>query len=370
MDILSIGSDNAVFSMAHILDIFNETILISPIILLFLVSIGKIKKTDVKRNGLIFLGLITCGFLIFFVFINPQLGMPRDWDLFSPAPVIITLLLVLLIKRNYLNSYKQIILPILIILLLSPLPYLLTNLNHATSAKYAEYFCSLDLKKSSATLFLLHKYYEEKGNTEKYQEIKDILVDNLATQEKLDSALLAINNGNLNFATEILKRIEPDQYDANYQRVLWKLNFAQGDYEKAMKYIENAIQLNKYNSNLYGDRAKSYMARRDYNKALENLRHGYSLDNSNIYIIDGLVSTYFYLNQYDSTIFYAQKRLVLDPSEAYIHYMLAKSFANKNDLNMAQKYYNKFAEFNIDHPGYKSKLNELSELIKILNAGK
>ncbi|MCP4704246.1 MAG: hypothetical protein GY865_06530 [candidate division Zixibacteria bacterium] len=370
LDFLPFKSEYSIFSTAHILDVINEAILLSPILLLLLLSFGKNELGNIKRQGLIFLGLISFGFLLFLAIISPQLGMPRDWDLLSPTLLTITLLLVLLIKQNFLGSLKQLILSVTIILFVSPLPYLLTNLNHANSAKYCEYFCSLDLKRSTGSLLILYKYYEDHRNTKKLQEIKNVYVANFTKRKKLDSVLAAINVGDLKSATEILGRIEPNKYDGNYQRILWLYYFRQGDFKKAMNHIEQTIQLNRYNCDIYGDRAKIHMAREHYDNALDDLRHGYNLNNTSKYIIDGLSNLYFKLQQYDSTIYYCQKRIQLDSSNYNDYYRLVVSYAYKHNIKMAQKYFNKYAEFDLKDSRYLSQFNDLSELIKRLEENK
>jgi len=362
LKILPGGSDYTVFSISHLLDVTNEALLISPLLFLFILLIGKNEIMGSRKEKLIFLALISFASLLFLFIVDPKLGMPRDWDLLSTTLFAVTILSIILIREDFGQDVKKMMMTILILLGIFPMPYLFTNLNHATSAKYSEYYCSLDLNRSSVSLLILYTYYEDHGNIEKLDELKNIYEANFTRRKKFDSVLTAMNAGDLNSAIDILGRIEPNQYDVNYQRVLGRLYYMQGDLDKAMTHIENTIQLSRYNSDYYGDRSKVYMALGESDKALDDLRHGFSLNNSSKYVIDGLTNTFFALNDFDSTIYYAEKRLAIDPSKPDFYYMLARSYFAKGDIPKAKHYAGEFAKFNLKNSKYQTQVKDLIEL--------
>ncbi len=83
------------FSWGHLLDIENEQLLTAPVVLPALLLISMLawprvrQGTDWSRLLLI----ATAGYLLFAWTWNPDYGGQRDWDLFAPATIPLTLLL-------------------------------------------------------------------------------------------------------------------------------------------------------------------------------------------------------------------------------------------------------------------------------------
>jgi len=162
--------------------------------------------------------------------------------------------------------------------------------------------------------------------------------------------------------------MKQDLYDAYYQKLMGRLHYFTGDFDKALSYTNNAIRLNSYLASTYGERADIYFVLDSIEKGLNDLRHGYRLDNSNLYILDLLIMTFSEFKQYDSSIYYCHKRLAVDSTFWPTYYELAKAYAHKNDLINAEKYAERMAEFKTGHIGFRSKLEEVNLLIKQQNA--
>ncbi|OGK04838.1 MAG: hypothetical protein A2487_03595 [Candidatus Raymondbacteria bacterium RifOxyC12_full_50_8] len=79
----------AVFSTQHLLDYFNEQMLVSPIAFLILPVLLLRKETYQDRYS-VFLLLAFAGYLLFFFFMDPKIEMFRDWDLFSVPAFVYT----------------------------------------------------------------------------------------------------------------------------------------------------------------------------------------------------------------------------------------------------------------------------------------
>jgi len=159
-------------------------------------------------------------------------------------------------------------------------------------------------------------------------------------------------------------------YDDYYQILRGKFHYLGGNYDSALYYVGNAIQLRKYHANHYAERANIHIARGDYIRALKDLRQAYGLDNSNKHIISLLAKTYAELGHHDSCIFYAGKRLAIDSMYWPTYYQMAKSFAMKNNMDSVIKYYNGLARFESENKIYLEYMEEISGLIDSLKGRK
>ncbi|MHA7058293.1 hypothetical protein ACWGOQ_0013810 [Aquimarina sp. M1] len=79
-------------SFNHFFDFFSVILLWSPIALFLLILLLILKRKEVNWNApeVLILGVCFILFTTFFFVVNPLLGMPIDWDLFSlPAPYLL-----------------------------------------------------------------------------------------------------------------------------------------------------------------------------------------------------------------------------------------------------------------------------------------
>ena len=89
------------FSWAHLLDIVNEQLLTAPVVLptLLLVWVFARRRLDWGDRALRFL-LLAAGCYLFLTLVwNPDYGGRRDWDLFAPASLPLTLLAAYVLPR-------------------------------------------------------------------------------------------------------------------------------------------------------------------------------------------------------------------------------------------------------------------------------
>jgi len=95
---LPVFGNYSIFSLSHLIDIFNELFLVIPAILILSPVLLKIRGGE-KRGR--FLLILMVGFPLIFIFtVNPQLGFARDWDLFSIPTAIIGVALLLYVYYN------------------------------------------------------------------------------------------------------------------------------------------------------------------------------------------------------------------------------------------------------------------------------
>ncbi len=148
----------SLISWPHLLDIVNQLLLLSPLLPLLIVLSIKYIPRVLRHKETIFLSLAATGSLIFLFIIDPKLTLARDWDLFSNSACALSILLIILIHDYLLPTVKRLSISILILLIILPLPYFLTNLNEKRSIEYIEYMIDLDLEKSFSSIFVLNSF--------------------------------------------------------------------------------------------------------------------------------------------------------------------------------------------------------------------
>lgn len=82
------------FSWAHGLDFINEQLLVAPFSLALVVALlaGRSGRTALRTPQGLFLSVAAAGYVVFTFVWNPDYGGRRDWDLFAPAALPLTLL--------------------------------------------------------------------------------------------------------------------------------------------------------------------------------------------------------------------------------------------------------------------------------------
>jgi hypothetical protein len=240
-----------VFSMSHLVDILNQMLLLSPLLPVWLLFLTGSPTKISKNKILIFLSLIAFFCLLFVFFIDPKLGMPRDWDLFSFSAFGLTLLLISMTGENHFIVIKRLLPSLIIFLTVACLPYFLTNLNRDTSIKYVEYMIRLDPKKSLSSLVIMRGYYNNIGEQQTADSLTALCIERFPNEKKIYDAFAALRRGDINRAEKITETIIPEKFSGDYHNFLSALYLSQGDYNKALKESDKAIQLKNYNYRIY-----------------------------------------------------------------------------------------------------------------------
>jgi len=357
----------AVFSPSHLLDLINELILISPVtVFVLMIGVINIKNIIINRQ-LIYFGLSAGGCLLFLFTIDPLLGMPRDWDLFSLTIYTPAIFSILLLPKLGIDSLKKFIVSILILLTIGSMPFFVTNLNRDKSTLYFEYLIELDSPKALYAIVCLADYYRSRGESKKADSLKYIFNRNYPQMRQYNQAMTAMDNGNLDLALTILNRIKQNKYDGDYQRVWGRYYYLRGDLNKALKYLNRAVQLRFYNSYYHWQRAIIYIGLSQNDKALDDLLRAYDFDNTSLRVLDGLAYLYFSAKQYDSSIYYAKEMIRIDSSQLGGYYLLANSYLKLKDYRGAYQNARQFIEKTEGRSIYNRQRAELTKMFEMID---
>ncbi len=352
------------FSLSHIVDIFNLLLLLSPPVFLFLIlSIKRLPRLFGKPET-IFLLLLTLAGLGFLLVIDPKLGMPRDWDLLSLSALGLTLLAIHLAGNKQITALKRLIIPIIIYTVSTSVPFLLVNLNAARSVDYVKYFIDLDIQKSLPATVVLRTYCKEQDDQKAVDSLDALYNRRYQNKIKVRKAISALHRGDLETARRLVATIKPLRFFANYHDMLSNLYLHSGNYEKALKEYGKVISLQRYNHNVWLNRARSLIAMKRYDEAFSDLKQSLHLHNNSIFVFEGFATVHMHLKNFDSTIFYSEKMLEIDSISYSAYYFLAVSYRYLGDSQKMAEYIKKYQKYGTEDKVYAGRLKSLGIEVK------
>jgi tetratricopeptide (TPR) repeat protein len=332
------------FSPSHIIDILNIFLLLSPGILILLILASGNFRRIFGRKDAIYLSLCSLGVFGFLFIIDPTLGLGRDWDLFSLSAYSFTLLLIILIGSSGLKSLLRLNISFILLLIISCVPYLLTNLNEKHAQAYIEYLADLDPKKSLGSVLSLHRYYLDKGDSTAVISLIDrhrLIYD---LESKYEQALRFLDMGQVEKARPFINAIPPDKYSARYHNLMSLMAYHSMDDNRAMEESNRAIQLQKYNAMYYLRRGIMHISMQENDSAIYYFQKAYRLDSDDQIILEGLARQNLVLRNPDSTLSYIDKLEAINPRQVSIYYYRGIAYAMKGMLPDLKHCYNKYIE--------------------------
>jgi len=344
--------DYWLLSPAHIIDIINQYLLLVPL-LPSLMVIGWRRWRAIKANQIdLFLMVLTLGGLAFILFIDPKLGMARDWDLFA----LVGLPPALFFGRSVANSgpkYLSLfpILSLAAIVLITP--FIITVSNTQPAIDNYKYLLNLDLPKSRVGITRLEKMYRDKQDIKTADSLHTVLVQTYPAITLMPQAMALYRQGLYTEAMTIVNRLA--QYDPNSVEVLdirGLLNMKLGNYNLAIKELERVSKAEgyQYNSGFIGNLAVAYQNTGNYDKALKTWRRGQKYNPDSEQIMNGLMSIFFTMGQYDSAIVYGTRLIELNPDKTKAYDVVGQSAYRLKYYTAAKKYLSLFLEKAPDDP--------------------
>jgi tetratricopeptide (TPR) repeat protein len=358
-----VAPEYTLFSLSHLADIFNLLLLLSPLLPLLLFYAGRALPGIFKDRIPLFLFLAAIGGLLFLFLIDPTLGMVRDWDLFSLSGYALTLLLVALYRPGEANFYRKVFPGMMILLALSILPFLLVNLNESISPRYARYMYELDKEKSFKTLIALRQFYIDKGDNASASELNRILRSSDLNSAKIDRAMAALDQEQVQQAREMARSINPDRYSSRYHGMMSMLYYWERNYEKALEESDQAIILQAYNFKLYSARARIFSSLGKGDSALVCLRKAYQLNAVDSDILEGFSGLYLMQGYPDSSIYYGEKLVEVDSENPMAYYFLTLASAQLGDNAKAESNFQRYLHFGNKDPLYQSHRQNLEQAL-------
>jgi Tfp pilus assembly protein PilF len=353
----------SIISLPHLVDIVNQMMLMSPAIFMLIAIAAAEMPKIIKDKLIIFLGIAALAGLTFLFVIDPTIGMPRDWDLLSITIYGAVLAIVYLIGNKALRMIQTLLIPLLVCVGLWSMPYLLTNLSEPASINYAKYIINLDMENSLSALLGLREYYKIHSDSAAVDSINNILNTTNPNQLKVDRAISLLAGGNMKEAQAIALTVTPDKFSSRYHDLISAIYFVNKEYDKAFHESDKAIQLQKYNYQLYFARAVMHRMLSENQDALEALRIAHRLNKKNVDVLHELTIMCFNINMNDSAIHYGQKILELDSTSYNIHYIMARIYFQAGQHSIGMRYYELYLKYGTHEPLFTQRNDELLKLM-------
>jgi len=390
----------SLFSTAHILDILNQQLLISPVGVVVLISVWICTKAFYlkdKTSAFLFSTLILG--LGFNSIMYPGLGMSRDWDMFSSTAIGYTILAGYLLLKYAKKrvDFKYLGSVLVITAFFCTLPWVLFNTSEQKGVERFRNLLDLDPKKSRNGHYILAVYFDRKGLSSQVEK------ENRDQAEKFPE--LALVNQGLKFFGESKKdeafelcqealKIEPNFAEAylllgriydsegvhhladKQFRVARDLKPGDGEvyvamgshyiitqeYDSAFYYYRKALFLNVRDKDVYNNMGNIYSSKTEWNEAIRSYEMALRIDSGFAEPHYGLGVVFLKQDKIDQSIAEFKKASEIKPDFALAHYHLAYLHAQKGEKYEAERALELYATYASDEKS----VAELKELIQSL----
>jgi tetratricopeptide (TPR) repeat protein len=374
-------------SWAHLLDLLNEHLLTSPVGLVLVSAVFAIvgRKSDFKSSAVRFLLLVTGFQLLFHFVIDPGLGAPRDWDLFSTLSLgytILALLLFLKLGRG-LVTFKYVATILVTISFFSTLPWVVLNTSEGKSLQRFRDMMDLDPKRSRTGHYLLAQYLDEKGMTEEAERENQKQREIFPEVALLEEGIECYNQGRFAEALDIFQRaieenpVFPDVHfflartycrqgvldlaEREYEKAiklkpeyvqahidLARMHAAKGKWKEAIGHYQRVLKLDVKDPQVYTDLGKICTLRNELDQAAKNFKKAILIKEDFVEAHLGLGAVFFKLDHVDEAVGEYQKVIKLKPDSEHVYLLLAELYIRKGLKEEAIKSLEEFLKVSVD----------------------
>jgi Tfp pilus assembly protein PilF len=317
------------FSWAHLLDLLNEHLLISPVglALVSAVLIAGLRKTDFGSSAVRFLILATGFQLLFHFVIDPGLGAPRDWDLFSALSLGYTVLglrLFLNLGRGHAN-FKYLATILIAVSFYSTLPWIALNASEGRTIQKYRDVLDLDPKRSRSGHFLLARHFSEKGMIEEADRENQKQRETFPEVALLEEGIEHYNRGRLDDARNAFETaIQQDPAFPDVHFFLAKTYLRQGALELAEEEYKKTIELMPEFHKAHIDLAKMYASRKEWKDAIRHYEKILKLDVKDPVVYTDLGKIYALRGEYEKATKYFKKAIEIKEDFVEAHSVLGE----------------------------------------------
>ncbi|MGB2770372.1 MAG: tetratricopeptide repeat protein [Candidatus Zixiibacteriota bacterium] len=375
------------FSWAHLLDLANEHLLLSPVglALVFAVLATVGGKSDFKNPAVRFLLLVSGFQLLFHFVIDPALAAPRDWDLFSTLALgytVLALLLFLKLGRG-LAAFKYVATIMVAVSFFSTLPWVALNVSEGKSIQRFRDVMDLDPKRSRSGHFFLARYLAEKGMIEEAEKENQKQREIFPEVALLEEGVEYYNRGRFADAQNAFQRaIQQDAAFPDVHFFLARVYLRQGalelakkeyqetirlmpefikahtdlakiyasgeEWKNAIRHYEKVLKLEVKDPMVYTDLGKIHVAQGKYQKATRYFEEAIEIDEDYVEAHSRLGDVCFALNRLDEAAAEYQKVIKLKPDSDYAYLLLAEIYHKKGLKESAIRILEQFLQFSAD----------------------
>lgn len=349
------------FSAKHLLDVLNLVFILVPglVVLLAGVSRSTWQKVLRERGGrFLLIGTVASIGAVFIL--DPKLGMPRDWDLFSFAGIPMAHLLYYVLLNGVGGRVAKVRTAALAIScgLLSLSPRVISQIIPASSVGWFQDYTSLDKVKSKNPRTILVDYYENRGMDSLAQVEIQRWEQDYPEKAICDMGEVLKSKGRLDEAMEAFRRaatLNPGYTDP-WQH-LGECYLRIGSYDSALTFLQIARGLNPYNDVTYNNLGVVYLFMRRLDDAEKMYLTAEHLGDTSLELHTNLEQLYRLTGDEERRIKYLKMAASHENVAASTVAMLGDWYLEARDYDRAASAYRRALEKGLDS-GYVTTLRQ------------
>jgi Tfp pilus assembly protein PilF len=336
------------FSLRHLLDVFNEQLLLSPVggaLLLALLILGVRKKT-LKNKVVRFLAIVSVFQLMYSFVLDPILGAAGDWDLFSSTALGYTVLAVYLFPRLVRDPQRMRYVGSVLVVtsVISTAPWILLNANTDKSINRTRVLTDLDPKRSKGARSALWAYFEDVGDEQEVSKEQVRMMEGIPELVFYSRGVDHVALGHIDSAmVAFQKAIQIEEFFAEAHYELGVCYARIGRPEEAISEFQTALSSrpkNKVATDCYVWLGDIYSGKRQFDRAAQMYEKGVmgiAINKEKLY--QNLGHCYFAKGELDDAISTYQKALKSKPDFADPHMYLGHAYLKKGAKEKAMEEY-------------------------------
>lgn len=306
------------FSAVHFLDLANLLLLIFPLAPLFIYlalrpGVSQVKLPDDSRW---FLWAVLAGALFFLIFVDPKLGMPRDWDLFAtPAAALSFVLIAFAVRRSQMGSLERFRVGYFALLFFSL--WVAINASEPRQLERAESVLKLSPKGQDYGTELLAFHYRNKlNNSPKALALFQSIKGRGRNARVLSSiAQMQLELGQVNQALSTAREGLPLDSSGALHAVIGSILLRLDSVPSALPHLMKAIELSPQTARNFYLLGQAYYRLENDTAAISAFKSSLTLDPSAFPAMFSIGQAYLRQGLLDSAYVYIEAGLRLNPKD-------------------------------------------------------
>lgn len=338
-------TDYALFSIHHLVDIFNLLFMIIPFFTIFIYAIVRGIRFLHNEKTFTALGFLTMSQVVYLFIIDPKNGMARDIDnyIFLLSGFLFLGIYSLFKLYGKINLSGNIIMVLCPISFLILLPMYYVHLSPAKFENYLDRYLSYNETKYESGLYAMRDYYSLAGQTSKSVQMERAI--NSKAPGALESQLIndLYVHGRVDEAFEYALRLtERFPYNAKYRMQKGNLLKYYRRFEAAEEELKIAVRLDPYGQEYHHFLAELYRETRQKNKWFQVLSNALSIIPRSKTLLVDLTGYYYRDRQYKTVDSLTRVILEIDSLEPYAFLYKGLIAEERGHKETAMELYEKF----------------------------
>jgi len=313
-----VGKAGEIFSAAHLHGLVNEFLLVAPVAIMLLPLIVPAAKDNKYRRLLLTLCVPAGLFVILF---NPELSIPRDWDLLA-VPVVIIVIPLLLSLFKKMNEWPAIArsrtITAISISIFFLAAWVAVNASTESNLERAEYLLKQSPTAQRYGYEQLAFYYSRKGDHENELRMLMAIKPEDRTSRvngKMSQSMYTL--GRYDEAYEFAMKAVADSVPSRLGAFMAGLiAYSSGEYHRSISYLRYAVSRNPRNYDWICKLGDALMKVDSVDASVEAYARAMSLDPSQFRAYIGLGEAYFRKNDYRQSWVYCTEGLRRNPQSS------------------------------------------------------